>query len=523
MAGPRLLALLLLVAVAPAAAQNVATSPRPDSVAVTIYRDPGRSADDEIDPGWLEGYALVTETRTVTIPAGTAELRFEGVAGGIQPQSAIVTGLPEDVLEKNHDAYLLSPASLLDRSLGRRVHLRRTSRATGAVTEQEAVIRSGSDGAIVLQTADGIEALRCTGQRETLVYPEVPAGLPARPTLSVRTRSSRTVTATVTLSYLAAGFDWRAYYLLTLSPSGDRAELSAWMTLASMDETSFADAETMAVAGRINREEEDGDEIDPASPEVALRCWPAGRTSDVPTIEPPAPPPPPQAAGYSYDSVQAVSVVSSEDIILTGSRIARQEELGDVKLYRLPERVTVASNSQKQIAFIAPRSIEARTVYRSRVYGGATDDIDVTRYLVTRNRSQEGLGLPLPAGGVVLFDRFGQRPILLGEGSLDDLAIGEDVEIALNSGSDDGARGLTVRLEEDYGKNRTDYVLTVTNDRPYPIAYEAEFQLDSDERFRPRARLVRRDGRPLWSVIVPANGSASLRYRVRELPDPDDE
>jgi hypothetical protein len=517
MAGPRLLALLLLLAESPAAAQNVAPAPRPDSVAMTIYRDPGRAAHEEIDPDWLEGYALVTETRTVTIPAGTAELRFEGVAGGIQPQSAIVTGLPEDVLEKNHDAYLLSPASLLDRSLGRRVHLRRTSSATGAVTEQEAVIRSGSEGAVVLQTADGIEALRCTGRGETLVYPEVPAGLPARPTLSVRTRSSRTVTATVTLSYLAGGFDWRANYLVTLSPSGDRAELSAWLTLASMDETSFADAETMAVAGRINREESD-DEPDPPTPYVSLRCWPAGRTHQVPEIVPQALPPPP-AYAREMMAVGAVNVVGDESIIVSASRLATQEELGDVKLYRLPERVTVASNSQKQIAFIAPRSVEVRTIYRSRIQADDTDEQEVTRILVTRNRSQEGLGLPLPAGGVVLFDRFGQRPILLGEGSLDDRAVGEDIEIELN-GAEDGVPGIGARVEEaEYRKEWTDYVLTVTNDRPFPIAYQAELRISSDERFRPRSRLGRRNGNPLWSVTVPANGRASLRYRLIERPD----
>ena len=77
------------------------------------------------------------------------------MAGGILPQSAIVTGFPDGIIERNRDAYLLSPESLLDRSLGRRVHLRRTSLATGAVTEHEAVIRSGADGAVVLQTPDG--------------------------------------------------------------------------------------------------------------------------------------------------------------------------------------------------------------------------------------------------------------------------------------------------------------------------------------------------------------------------------
>ena len=68
----------------------------------------------------------------MTLPAGETELRFEGVAGGIVPQSAIVTGLPDGIVERNRDAYLLSPESLLDRSLGRRVHLRRTSRGDRA-------------------------------------------------------------------------------------------------------------------------------------------------------------------------------------------------------------------------------------------------------------------------------------------------------------------------------------------------------------------------------------------------------
>ena len=105
---------------------------------------PIAAAEQQPNLGWLNGYALISETRRVTLPAGETELRFEGVAGGIVPQSAIVTGLPEGVIERNRDAYLLSPATLLDRSLGQRVHLRRTSRATGAVREQEAIVRTGA-------------------------------------------------------------------------------------------------------------------------------------------------------------------------------------------------------------------------------------------------------------------------------------------------------------------------------------------------------------------------------------------
>ena len=93
---PRLICLAMLLPAA-AGAQPVAVSPRPDSVAVTVYRNPYASPGSRLNLSWLNGYALITETRRVTIPAGESELRFEGVAGGILPQSAIVAGLPDTV------------------------------------------------------------------------------------------------------------------------------------------------------------------------------------------------------------------------------------------------------------------------------------------------------------------------------------------------------------------------------------------------------------------------------------------
>ncbi|MCY7398973.1 MAG: hypothetical protein LH466_09090, partial [Sphingomonas bacterium] len=110
-----LIALMLGLAPALATGQVVTTSPRPDSVAVTVYRDPDRSSAEPLNLSWLNGYALISETRRVTLRAGESELRFEGVAGGIIPQSAIVAGLPQGTVERNRDAYLLSPGTLLDR------------------------------------------------------------------------------------------------------------------------------------------------------------------------------------------------------------------------------------------------------------------------------------------------------------------------------------------------------------------------------------------------------------------------
>ena len=495
-------------------AQSIVTSAGPESVDVTIYRAPGRAAHRELDLEWLEGYALISETRQVSIPAGESDVRFEGVAGGILPQSAIVTGFPEGIVERNRDAFLLSPESLLDRSLGRRVHLRRTSRATGQVREQDAVIRSGADGAVVLQTVEGYEALRCTGLPETLVYDQVPPGLSARPTLSVRTRASRPVSATVTLSYLANGFDWQANYVATLAPEGDRVDLFAWLTLASGDETSFREADTQAVAGRLNRER-----IEREPPEeswLRLRCWPQGRTSDVPPVTVVNSQEVRLTGSTRTEDFIAADGAGEEAIMVAPALRARQEDLGDLKLYRIPEPVTVAARSQKQVAFLEQPGVQVRLIYRQRLDPSDTlEPIAATRVLATRNRTAEGLGLPLPAGSVQLFTAAGGRPILIGEGTIDDLAIGEDVEIEIGE-----APGVMSRITETrIGDDWSDYLLSVTNDQAVPVRYEAEFEIEEGQHFRARGRLPRRDGRPLWVVTVPANGSATLRYRVVEDED----
>ncbi len=77
------------------------------------------------------GFAMISETRTVTLPPGRSTLRFEGVAEGMVAVSAIVTGLPGGTIEKNRNADLLSPAALLDGTLGNRVRITRTNPATG--------------------------------------------------------------------------------------------------------------------------------------------------------------------------------------------------------------------------------------------------------------------------------------------------------------------------------------------------------------------------------------------------------
>ena len=501
----RLAGLILILMPSLAVAQAIVVSPKPDKVAVTVYRDP--NGGGEMDLGWLNGFALVTETRRVSLPAGEVDLRFEGVAGGLIPQSAVVSGLGDGVSEKNRDAKLLSPGTLIDAYLGQRVHLRRTSKATGKVVEQEAIVRASGNG-IVVQTATGIEALRCTGLNETLLAPSVPADLSAKPTLSVRARSERPVEAEVTLTYLTSNFDWRAHYVATLAPDGTTLSLFAWLTLANGDETGFVNADTMAVAGRLNREDED--RLEPEARSIRLNCWPSQRTHQTPDGEiavrmraPNAPPPPPPEPERDGD----------DSIVVTGSRLmAEREDLGDLKLYRIPIAVTVASNSQKQVALLEQSRADVLTRFLWDMrFEYETDEAQTAqRILLMENKVGKGLGLPLPAGSFSLYTMHNGQPFLLGEGEMRDRAIGELVTIQM---SDAGGVRVSQRTIESRGDEKL-IELVVTNDQSRPANFEGRF-LGDQRIVRSTNRLVRRDGAWIWETVIPANSSRTLTVRYR--------
>lgn len=502
-----LAAAILLSTASLGAAQTIVTSPKPDKVAVTVYRDPNGSGGMNLQ--WLNGFALVSEIRMVDIPAGESELRFEGVAGGLLPQSAVVTGLGDSVREKNRDAKLLSPGTLLDASLGERVTLKRTSKATGKTVEQQAIVRAATNG-VVIETEAGIETLRCDGETETLLANQLPATLSAKPTLSTRIVAAHPYRGPVTLTYLSSNFDWRAHYVATLGPDGKTLSLFAWLTLANGDETSFADADTMAVAGRLNREY--AERLRPETRGISLNCWPSQRTHQIPPDEvvlmarrpesgPPPPPPPP---------APALERGSDESIVVTGSRImkAEREDLGDLKLYRIPIDVSVASRSQKQVAMIEEPKAKFRTLFRWRNGYGTTEygPQPAERLLIFDNRKADGLGLPLPSGSFTLYGEFDGRPFLIGEGRMNDRAVGEKVEVPIsNAPGVRVAQRLTERQDKSY-----EIELTATNDQPFAVPFEAIFP----DNGRPTGgTLKKRDGEWVWATSIPANGSRTLRFR----------
>jgi hypothetical protein len=521
-----LLILLLWPAALAAAEPPVVVSPSPSSVAVTVYRDPtpGEPGPFDLEEP-LEGFALISETRIVDLPPGPVTIRFEGVASGIQPETAILTG-PEG-REKNQDRKLLSRRGLIDAFTGQRVRVRRTDRATGKVTEEVARIRS-NNGDVILETAAGFETLSCTGLAQTPIFPNVPATLSAKPVLSLTTGDQPGGRTTVTLSYLADDFDWQANYVAELADDLASIDLFASITLASRDDVSFPQAQTAAVAGRPARVERNQDPNAQQAEDYFegwYQCWPGattgggttGSTSFAPSALPVTQPPIVIGTNVEYFGGGGEGM---EEIVVTGSRIIRPEAFGDYKLYRVPFPVTVAARSQKQVGFLAARRIKGELVYSSEArWGEVGEPKQVFRFLNEKNR---GLGLPLPKGGVTFYARGAGRRALIGESSIEDKAVGEEVELALGKEDGDSDHGVTVDAELlDEGEGWERERLTVSNANPYPIRYEVEFEDNDEEHFeRFSARTTRRRGRNVWSVKVPANGTAKLTYRIVDVPEP---
>src|SRR5690606_7916058 len=243
--------------------------------------------------------------------------------------------------------------SLMEKSVGEVVRVVRTNPATGEQVEKAAVIRAGGQGT-VLEIDGQFEALDCSGQTERVVFDRVPEGLGDQPTLSVRTRAERAGRHTVTLAYLTTGLQWSADYVARLNPTDGTLDLTGWVTLANFGGTGFPDAPVQVVAGTL-RKDAGTVPVEPVVRYQQNQCWPQGTTTLGSGLEPtykedrmeygaPPPPPPPPAPMAMRSAVA--------EIIVTGNRVARQGELGDYKIYTLPEPTTVAARQTKQVRFL---------------------------------------------------------------------------------------------------------------------------------------------------------------------------
>jgi hypothetical protein len=447
--------------------------------------------------------ALVQDIRQLNLGSGLVRQEFPDVSAQIKPETVTI-GVPNaGIVEQNFDYDLLTPARLLDKSVGQTVTLVRTNPATGAETSETAQVLANNQGTL-LKIGDRIEVLE--GYNGRIVFPSLPAGLKASPTLSVTLASTRAGPRPLTLSYLSQGFEWKADYVALFDEQSGKIDVQGWITLHNSSGTSFDNAKVLLVAGQVGQ---DGDTDN--TPRGGFRA--RGPSGNQPGIQ-----------------------------------SAQRERLGDFYVYPIAGRTTLANQQQKQVSFLDVKGAAASKgyVYRNDWLSSADEAKSFDTVLRFSTAREGGLGDALPKGTVRVYlrDAHGQ-PQFIGENGINHTPMGSSLAIRTGEAfdvkvqpsvekreridSDEWARVAKWRVSVNGGPPevttwdrtvtywRTNMRYKITNARPQPVTVEV-VQAGLDDGWwhatRVSAESVKGEQRTIdertWLVTVPANGEAVL-------------
>lgn len=441
------------------------------SVAVTIYN---------------ENLALIKDVRRITLDRGHNRLALREVSAQMRPETALLRSLSNpgtlSLLEQNFDFDLLTPAKLLEKYVGREVRIVKTHPQTGAETVEKALVLAANNG-VVLKIGDRIE----TGLPGRIVYDGVPANLRDRPTLVSELESARLGTQTVELSYLSGGLSWKADYVAELNADDSGLDLNGWVTLTNRSGTSYPDARLQLVAGDVNRVRDE------------LRY--AARTSNLGAVA----------------EARAPAMA--------------QESLFEYHLYSLQRPTTIQDNQTKQVALLGATGVPVRKelvlqgsdyYYRSSV-GNIGQKMKVGVFVQFDNREASHLGLPMPKGVVRVYkkDSAGNAQFV-GEDRIDHTPKNETVRLKLGEAFDVTAdkKQTDFKRRDSYSPwnyvHESAYEIVLRNAKKDAVSVVVREPMPGDWTMLQESQRHRKAaaGTAEWNVRVPAEGSATLRYRV---------
>ena len=496
----------------PAAFEDVQSIDSKDilSTGLTIYPD---------------NLGFVRETRTIDVPAGVVDLRFFGVSDMIIPQSAVLESFEGLRLEGNFDSDLISPAKLINRSVGERVTIRHANPVTGAskIVRAELVSaapdKSGNTSAI-FSTTEGVEGYQCSGLAEALILSNLPDDLHSVPVLSTRVVSETAGPKEITLTYMTRGLGWAADYRMDVEEGSDEVGLLGWLTLTNKTSKRFDEADLSVVAGKLNQ-------VRGRPQNNTARKWDRVATCvlhkniaehrDVVVVQ--------SASGpaSSFEFAPSPAAYGADEIIVTARkraevREATQEDLGDYKLYRAPQAVTVEPYQTKQIAFLSKYDValEQADKYRWNFsYGKLSRDtkipINATRIYELDNSKEGTLAVPLPAGTVrTMSQSEAGLNIFIGEDAISNMPVGRPVEIEVGESFLVTAQFFQIKSSND----KVEVQVDVNNATDREVTGEFNFNLFNDVKILGRNRnSFEKEGR-IYSITVPAEDSLSFSFKV---------
>jgi len=423
--------------------------------------------------------SLVRDVRQLTLPAGETRLRFMDIAASINPATVHFRSLTEpaklSVLEQNYEYDLLDPSKLLQKYVGREVTMVRQDQ------EVKATLLSDNNGQVWKVGNDIVTNIGYNSLR----FPALPDNLYDHPTLLWTLQNSGARSHKVEASYLTGNLSWSADYVLNVSKDETSGDLDGWVTLVNHSGTAFKNASLQLVAGDLHR----------------------------------------VVAGYAMDEMKAMSRVAKE---ANAPAPFQQESFSEYHLYSLNRRTSVFDQESKQISLLNASHFPIRKVYvvngqnyyyRTAAQPGAPVKDPVQVLYKFKNEEKSGLGMPLPAGTIRVYQQDSRDGSLFaGEDRIDHTP--KDEEISLHIG--DAFDIVAERKQTDYKRlsdrlYEFEYEITLRNHKSGPVTVEVNEPIGGDwemvnstYKFTKTAAFAAQ-----FDVPVDKDGTSVLKYRVR--------
>ena len=209
-----------------------------------------------------------------------------------------------------------------------------------------------------------------------------------------------------------------------------------------------------------------------------------------------------------------------------------EETLFEYHLYTLDHPTTLAVNQTKQVSLLSASAVPTRkeyllqgqTYYYSGSYGNLGEKQKVGVFVEFDNKESSHLGMPLPKGVIRVYKRDSEgRAQFVGEDNMDHTPKNEVVRLKLGDAFDVTA----LRKQSDYkslgrqGKfgfvHESAFEVELKNAKKEPITVSILEPMPGDWEVLQSSHACTKEaaGTARFKVTVPAEGSATMTYRVR--------
>lgn len=261
---------------------------QPVSLALTIYNDQ---------------FAMVKDTRSITLSKGRSDLYFTDVSAHIQPETVTFKALHETqhikVFEQNFEANLVDTNSILKQYLNQNVEV---FAKIGHDSVRIYGVLLGYSSGYIIKTSQGIQVVN---HIDGISFQKLPEGFYTLPTLHWKVYSPKEITTDCEVAYRTTGFSWKADYTIVLNQKEDQADVGGWVTIDNRSGKKYDHAKLKLIAGDVNIE---------------------------------------RKPVYFGTMARAEAMNKSPSF--------SEKSFSDFHLYTLNEPVTINDNSQKQVEFI---------------------------------------------------------------------------------------------------------------------------------------------------------------------------